>query len=337
MAGPRKPNGNDDDEIVDFGGRILETIRKNVLRLLILVLVIWAISSSYYQIEPEEIGLVTRFGRYIDTAPPGLHLKAPFGIDTVIRIPVQRQLKEEFGFRTTQVDTRSEYETEDQSALESRMLTGDLNVANVEWIVQYKVRDPKLYAFSVRDASRTLRDMTEAAMRQVVGDHSVTEVLTIGREAVQAGAKDALQQLCDRYGIGIEVLQLVLQDVNPPEQVRDSFNEVNEAIQERERVVNQAWAQYNTVIPEARGKAEQALQSAEGYATERVNQAEGDVQAFTALQAEYAKAPKVTRTRMYLETMTKVLPAARRRVVIDRDLRNLMPLMSLDGRLGGTP
>lgn len=337
MAGPKRPNGNDEEEIVDFGGRFMERVRKNLLRLVVLGLALWAASSSYYQIEPEEIGLVMRFGRYTDTATPGPHLKAPFGIDSVIRIPVQRQLKEEFGFRTTQVDARTEYATEDESALESRMLTGDLNVANVEWIVQYKVRDPKLYAFSVRDASRTLRDMTEAAMRQVVGDHSVTEVLTIGREAVQSDAKNALQTLCDRYGIGIEVLQLVLQDVNPPEQVRDSFNEVNEAIQERERLVNQAWAKYNTVIPEARGKAEQTLQSAEGYATERVNEAEGDVQAFVALQAEYAKAPKVTRTRMYLETMRKVIPKARRRVVIDRDLRNLMPLMSLDGKIGGTP
>lgn len=335
MAGPRKPNGNAEDEIVDFGGRVLETIRKNLLRLLVVVLVLWAFSSSYYQLEPEEIGLVTRFGRYIETTEPGLHLKAPFGIDSVIRIPVQRQLKAEFGFRTEEVDVRTQYSTGDDAAQESRMLTGDLNVANVEWIVQYKIRDPKLYAFSVRDASRTLRDMTEATMRRVVGDHSVSEVLTFGREAVQTEAKNALQELCDRYGTGIEVLQLVLQDVNPPEAVRASFNEVNEAIQERERAVNQAWAKYNTVIPEARGKAEQAVQSAEGYATERVNQAEGDVQHFSALQTEYAKAPKVTRTRMYLETMTKVMPTARRRVVIDKDLRGLMPLLSLDGKIGG--
>lgn len=335
MAGPRIPNGNDDDELVDFGGRFLEAIRKNILRLLIIVIVLWAGSSSYYQIEPEEIGLVTRFGRYIDTASPGLHLKIPFGIDMVMRIPVQRQLKAEFGFRTQQPDIRTEYDEDADTAHESSMLTGDLNVANVQWIIQYKIRDPKLYAYSVRDASRTLRDMTEASMRRVVGDHSVSEVLTFGREAVQSEAKTALQGLCDRYQTGIEILQLVLQDVNPPEAVRDSFNEVNEAIQERERAVNQAWAKYNTVMPEARGKAEQTVQSAEGYAAERVNQAEGDVQHFTALQAEYTKAPRVTRTRMYLETMSKVIPTARRRVVIDRELRNLMPLMSLDGKIGG--
>jgi len=337
MAGPRRPNGNGDDEIVDFGGRILESIRRNVLRILVVVLLIWGVMSSYYQIEPEEIGLVTRFGRYQQTSTPGLHLKAPFGIDEVMRIPVQRQLKAEFGFRTTQADVRTEYSRDSETALESRMLTGDLNVANVEWIVQYKIRDPKLFAFSVRDASGTLRDMSEATMRRIVGDHSVSEVLTFGREAIQSEAKTALQSLCDRYGTGIEILQLVLQDVNPPELVRDSFNEVNEAIQERERAVNQAWAQYNSVIPAARGKSEQTLQTAEGYATERVNQAEGDVQHFNQVQAEYTKAPRVTRTRMYLETMSKVIPAARRRVVIDGSLRNLMPLMSLDGKIGATP
>lgn len=335
MAGPRNTNGGGDGEFVDFGGKFMEAIRKNVLRLLIVALVFWAMSSSYYQLEPEEIGLVTRFGRYIDTAHPGFHFKAPFGIDSVIRIPVQRQLKAEFGFRTDQADVRTEYSHAGDASLEARMLTGDLNVANVEWIVQYKIRDPKLYAFSVRNASSTLRDMSEATMRRVVGDHSVNEVLTYGRETVQSEAKTALQELCDRYATGIEVMQLVLQDVNPPEAVRASFNEVNEAIQERERAVNQAWSKYNAVIPEARGKAEQTVQSAEGYATERVNQAEGDVQHFNALQTEYAKAPRVTRTRMYLETMTKVLPAARRRVVIDDNLRNLMPLLSLDGKLGG--
>lgn len=338
MAGPRRHNGGgDDDEMVDFGGRVLESIRKNLLRILIVVLVLWGISSSYYQIEPEEIGLVTRFGRYQETTTPGLHFKAPFGIDAVIRIPVERQLKAEFGFRTVQAGVQTEYSRDHDTGLESHMLTGDLNVANVEWIVQYKIRDPKLYAFSVRDPSGTLHDMSEATMRRVVGDHSVSEVLTFGREAIQTEAKVALQELCDRYRTGIEVLQLVLQDVNPPEPVRDSFNEVNEAIQERERAVNQAWAQYNSVIPEARGKAQQAVQTAEGYATERVNQAEGDVQHFNAVQAEYAKAPRVTRTRMYLETMTKVIPGARRRVVIDKDLRNLMPLMSLDGKIGATP
>jgi membrane protease subunit HflK len=190
--------------------------------------------------------------------------------------------------------------------------------------------------FNVRNVGETLRDMAEASMRQVVGDHSVTEVLTIGRESIQVSAKEALQGLCDRYHTGIEIRQLVLQDVNPPKPVQDSFNEVNQAIQERERLINQAWARYNSVIPEARGKAEQTIQAAEGYATERVNKSRGDAQRFVAMQEEYAKAPVVTRTRLYLETMTGVLPAAKRRIFVDDQIKGLLPLLPLDSpALGG--
>jgi len=269
---------------------------------------------------------------------PGPHLRLPFGMDRVIKLPVRRQLKQEFGFRTKEPGVRSEYETSDETGREARMLTGDLNVANVEWIIQYKIRDPKRFVFRVRNVENTLHDISEAAMRSVVGDHSVTEVLTVGREMIQAQAKQALQALCDRYETGIEVEQLVLQDVNPPEQVRDSFNEVNQAIQERERMINQAWAKYNSVIPETQGRALQTLQTAEGYATERVNRAKGDAQRFLALQTEYAKAPAVTRTRLYLEAMGKVLPEARQRIFIDSQLKGLLPLLPLNNQaVGGKP
>lgn len=301
-------------------------------------LLLLAISyTGYYQIEPEEIGLVTRLGQYVATSDPGLHFKFPLGIDRVIRVPIQRQLKAEFGFRTARADVRTEYASDDETEREAAMLTGDLNVAQVEWIVQYKIREPRKYVFNVREPEVTLRDMSEAAMRRVVGDHSVTEVLTVGRERVQQQTKVALQELCDRYDIGIDILQLVLQDVNPPGPVRDSFNEVNQALQEKERAINEAWAKYNSVIPEARGKAQQSIESAEGYATERVNEAQGDVAKFIALQAEYAKAPAVTRTRLYLEMMATVYPRARRLVVVDGRIKGLLPHLSLAPGQGGTP
>lgn len=305
-------------------------VREHVSWLLPVVLLLPAIMTSYYQIEPEEVGLVTRFGRYLTTSEPGLHFKLPFGIDEVFRVPIQRQLKAEFGFRTLRPDVRTEYERDNDADKEAEMLTGDLNVAQVEWIVQYQIREPRKYVFNVREANLTLRDISEATMRQVVGDHSVTEVLTVGRERVQQQAKVALQRLCDRYEIGIEVLQLVLQDVNPPAPVRESFNEVNQALQDRERAVNQAWAQYNLIIPEARGKAQQAIQSAEGYASERVNEAQGDVQRFIAMQQEYSKAPEVTRSRLYLETMAKVYPRAGKRTIVDANVGGVLPLLSLD-------
>jgi modulator of FtsH protease HflK len=319
----------------DMAGRFGRGLWKRAWGVIALLIILLSAVTSYYQVEPEEIALVTSFGRYAYTAQPGPHFKWPLGIESATKVPVQRQLKEEFGFRTARAGVHTEYEQpSEDSTRESRMLTGDLNVADVEWIVQYKIRDPYLYVFRVRDVRGTLRDASEAVMRTVVGDHSVTEVLTVGRERIQLLAKDDLQTLCNHYEMGIEILQLVLQDVNPPEAVRNSFNEVNQAIQERERSINQAWASYNAVIPEAQGKAEQAIQSAEGYATERVNNAHGDVQRFLALQTEYQKAPAVTRSRLYLETVEKVLPRAKRRIFIDDSVKGVLPLF---GMTGGKP
>jgi membrane protease subunit HflK len=323
-------HGNGSRPARGFGGGAFRFDAGQIgLLLLVLVLAVGAY-TSYYQVEPEQVALVTRFGKYIYTAQPGPHFRWPFGVDRVIKVPVQRQLKDEFGFRTLRPGVRTEYQETDETRREARMLTGDLNVADVEWIVQYKVKNPYQYVFRVRGVHDTLRDLSESVMRSVVGDHSVTEVLTVGREQIQVLARDRLQALCNRYQMGIQVLQLVLQDVNPPEAVRESFNEVNQAIQERERAINQAWAAYNSVIPEAKGKAAQQIQAAEGYATERVNDARGDVARFSALQTEYIKAPAVTRTRLYLEAIAKLMPAARRRVFIDDKLKGLIPLFSLE-------
>jgi membrane protease subunit HflK len=301
------------------------------------IVVLAALASTYYQVNADSVGVVQRFGKYI--APPrepGPHLKLPF-IDTVTYVPVQRQLKAEFGFRTTVAGVQSQFEQTAETAAESQMLTGDLNVAVVEWIVQYKVKDPYKYLFKVRNLDNprggtTFRDMNEAVMREVVGDHSVNEVLTVGREKIQVDTKVRLQQLCDRYETGIEVLQIVLQDVNPPNPVKPAFNEVNQAIQEKERAINDAWAEYNQAVPNARGEAERVIRAAEGYALERMNNAKGDVARFVNIYDEYRKAPDVTRKRLYLETMGEILPKTGRKVIIDDKNRGLLPLLNLDAK-----
>lgn len=288
--------------------------------------------TGYYQIEPDAVGVVQRFGRYVRTTEPGPHLKIPFGVEQVTKVPVQRQLKEEFGFETTNAAIRSEFKTSPERAQESLMLTGDLNVAVVEWIVQYRIKDPKLYLFHLRNVRHALRDMSEAAMRQVVGDHSVDEVLTIGREAIALQAKEELQRLCDLYQNGIEIQQLVLQDVNPPEAVKAAFNEVNQAIQEKERAINEAWADYNKAVPKAKGEAEQAVRAAEGYSLERVNNAEGDAKRFDAIYEEYKKAPAVTKKRIYLETLRELLPRLKKKVILDDKAKGILPLLQLEGK-----
>ena len=211
------------------------------------------------------------------------------------------------------------------------MLTGDLNVAVVEWIVQYRIKDPYKYVFHLRNVSDTFRDMTESTMREVVGDHSVDEVLTVGREAIALQAREALQKLCERYGNGIEIQQLVLQDVNPPDAVKPAFNEVNQAIQEKERAINEALADYNSAVPQAKGQAEQQVRAAEGYSLERVNVAEGDAKRFEAIYEEYRKAPQVTKRRLYLETLSRVLQQAGNKVVVDPQLKGVLPLLPIDG------
>jgi membrane protease subunit HflK len=300
-----------------------------VRAVLIAIAVLILLLTGYYQVEPQEVGVVQRLGRFDRTAGPGPHFKIPFGIETVTKVPVQSQLKMEFGFRTTRSDVRSEFEQGPVEHAEALMLTGDLNVAMVEWIVQYRIRDPKLWLFHVRNPEGTLRDMSEATMRLVVGDHSVDEVITIGREAIAQQAKDELQKLCDRYGIGVEVQQLVLQNVNPPDPVKPAFNEVNQAIQEKERAINEAWADYNKSVPRAKGEAEQAVRSAEGYALERVNNAEGDAKRFNSLVEEYRKAPVVTRKRIYLETMAQVAPKLGRKVILDEQAKGILPLLGI--------
>ena len=292
-------------------------------------LVVSAIWTSIFTVEPEEVGVVLTFGRYSHEAQPGLRFKLPYPIQTVTKVPVQRQLKEEFGFRTQRVGTRSTFGSVEDEAL---MLTGDLNVAVVEWSTQFRISDPYKALFRVRSLGETFRDMNEAVMRGVVGDRSVTEVLTIGRQEIASEVEVRLQEMCDQYDTGLKVEQVVLQDVNPPDEVKPSFNEVNQAQQERERMVNEARTAFNRIIPRARGEALQTIQEAEGYATDRVNRARGDASRFEALLQAYRESPEVTRRRIYLETLQEILPSTNRMVVIDEELSGLVPLLSLDGK-----
>lgn len=305
-------------------GKTLRNIGLAVLAVLVLL-------TGFYTVDPEEIGIVVRFGQYVRSSDPGLHFRIPLGVEQVIKVPVQRQLKEEFGFRTVTPDVRSQFTTAGLNE-ESDMLTGDLNAAVVEWVVQYRIVDPFKYLFRVRGVRETFRAMSEAVMRQVVGDRTVNEVLTVGRAEVASLVEQELQALCEQYETGIKVDQVVLQDVNPPDPVKPSFNEVNQAQQEREKLINQAQSEYNQVIPRARGQAEQTVQEAEGYALDRVNRAKGDAARFKAYYDAYRQSPEVTRRRIYLETMGTVLPQVQRKVVVDDAIRGVLPLLNLDGR-----
>ncbi|HVR30427.1 MAG TPA: FtsH protease activity modulator HflK [Thermoanaerobaculia bacterium] len=288
------------------------------------------LTSVFYTVDPEEVAVVVRLGKYVRQEPPGLHLKLPLGIERVWKVPVLRQLKAEFGFRTVAAGIRSEFVSQGYTD-ESSMLSGDLNAAVVEWVVQYRISNAENYQFRVRGVEETFRAMNEAVVRTVVGDRTVNEVITVGRQEIEDEVRTRLQALCDEYQTGIRVDRIVLQTVNPPDPVKPSFNEVNQAEQEKERLINEAQAQYNQVIPRAEGEALRAIQEAEGYALNRVNQAQGDASRFRALYQEYRGAPEVTRRRIYLETLAEILPKAGRKLVLDDQLEGLMPLLSMDG------
>lgn len=305
-------------------------------RLILAVIVAILLFSTWFTIDPEEAGLVLRFGRFARQVRSGLHMKLPYPLETVVKVPVERQLKEEFGFRTAEAGVRTTYSSEDFEA-ESLMLTGDLNVAVVEWTAQFRVRDPYKYLFKVRNVRKTFRDMNETVMREVVGDRSVNEVLTVGRQEIAGEVEQRLQALCDQYENGIKVEQIVLQDVNPPDAVKPSFNEVNQAQQEREKLINQARADYNQIIPRASGQAQQTIEQAEGFATDRVNRARGDAELFTQVHAAYQRAPEVTRRRMYLETMGLIYPKVKRKIVLDDKLEGILPLLPLQDQMGVKP
>jgi membrane protease subunit HflK len=304
-------------------------VKRLLPRIAVGFLIAIAALTGIKTIGPEEEGVVIQLGKYNRTLEPGLNFIVPLGIERMYKIPVQRQLKQEFGFRTSKASQRSEYSKGNYNE-ESNMLTGDLNLADVEWVVQYRITDSYRFLFRVRNAEKTLRDMSQAVMRKVVGDRTVNEVLTVGRQEVATSVEILLQQMCDEYENGIRIDQVVLQDVNPPEPVKPSFNAVNEAQQERETLINKAEAEYNRVIPRARGEAAETIQLAEAYALNRVNRARGEAERFNALFEAYIKSPEVTKQRIYLETMERVLPRIGNKIIVDEKGNNVLPLLNID-------
>lgn len=305
----------------------MEALFKNVRQIVVGALVLVLVWTGFFQIGAEEVGIITRFGKYTREVNSGLNFKIPL-IEGVVKVPVERQQKQEFGFRTVESNVRSDY-TKRGTADESLMLTGDLNLADVEWVVQYRISNAYQYLFKVRHPEITLRDLSESSMRQVVGDRTVNEVLTVGRTEVALAVKDLIQNLSDEYELGICIEQVVLQDVNPPDPVKSAFNAVNEAQQEKETLINQAKSEYNRVIPHARGQARETIQKAEGYATARVNNAQGEATRFELLYQEYVKAPEVTRRRLYMETIQRVLPELGNKIITDQEGNNVLPLLQM--------
>lgn len=302
---------------------------------IIIMLIILAIlaSSTFYTVGVDEVGVVQRFGKYVRTTQPGLNFKLPAGIEKVTNVKVRRVYKEEFGFRSADEEGRSRFSAASETANVSLMLTGDLNVAVVPWIVQYRIKDPYNYLFKVHDVRRLLRDMSEAAMRLVVGDRSINEVIT-KREEIAVEARGVLQKEIDIAESGIHVVTIEMKKTNVPGPVQPSFNEVNQALQEKEQMIYQAREDYNKAIPAARGEAERTIRAAEGYALDRINRAEGDASRFRAVYAEYAKAKDITKRRLYLEAIKDLFPKMGEKYIIDADQKSLLPLLNLGGQKG---
>src|SRR5260370_11358341 len=305
---------------------------RRLIVLAILALVGLGAWTAYYTVPSDSVTVVQRFGKYLKDVPPGLHFKLPLGIDQATILPVKRQLKQEFGFATP--GATDPYQIPRDGTQETQMVTGDLNAAVVEWVVQYRISDPAKFLFDVPEPRETLRDVSESVMRGVVRDRTVDEVITIGRQEIETEALAKMQALSTKYALGISIDQVQLKNINPPEPVQVSFNEVNQAQQEKEKLINEARRDYNKVIPLAEGEKDQRIREADGYRLKRINEAEGDVARFGALLAEYIKAPEVTRRRIYIETLQGVMPGLRSKIIVNEQTRGILPLLNFESQDG---
>jgi membrane protease subunit HflK len=295
--------------------------------------------TAYFTVPSDSVAVMQRFGRYVDVVPAGLHVRLPLGIDTATIVPVKRQLKQEFGFTTPGASDpyQGGRDGRRETKRETEMVTGDLNAALVEWVVQYRISDPVKFLFEVREPSETLRYVSESVMREVVGDRTVDEVITIGRQEIESEALFKMQALSSKYAMGVSIDQVQLKNINPPEPVQESFNEVNQAQQEKEKLINEARRDYNKVIPLAEGEKDQRIREADGYRLKADKRSGGRHDRFTALLVEYTKAPEVTRRRVYLETLQSVLPEIRSKIILDEEARGLLPFLDLNARLEDQP
>lgn len=302
-----------------------------ILRLAFLaIIIIIGVTSSFYTVPTDSQAVVLRFGKPKATKPPGLHFKLPYGIDRSIIVAVKRQLKQEFGYATAGATNKWQFTVPSEQDLEKSMVTGDLNAALVEWVVQYRIDDPQQYLFNVRDPDATLRDLSESIVREIIGDRTVDEAITIGRQEIDSIATQQLQEATAAYSMGLRIERVQLMNVNPPQAVQSSFNAVNQAQQDKETAINIANGQYNKEVPRARGEADRMISAAEGYAKKRVNEAEGDVASFEALLVEYTTAPEITRRRLYLETMSEILPRLGKTIILDEEAKGILPLLNLN-------
>ena len=321
------------DEIIDVGKKKLMDFSKWLPVVIVVLLILSGLRSFIYSIGPDEVGVIQRFGKFIGLSSPGLHAKIPFGVDRVTPIKVEKVFKEEFGFRTLEPGVRTRYSSGSYQE-ESLMLTGDLNILDVRWIVQFKIKDPVKLLFATRRPEDNIHDISEVVMRRLVGDYSVDEVLTTKREEIDDLAQQEIQRILDSYNVGVHIVTVKLLDVNPPEAVKSAFNEVNEAKQEKEKMINQAWEAYNKVIPKAKGTAEKTIRESEGYALDKINRAKGESERFLATLGEYKKSPEITRKRLYLETLAEALPRAKEKYIIDSQQKSILPLLDINKKGG---
>jgi len=300
----------------------------------LLILALLAGLNSYYTVEPQETAVVKRFGEFSHTNTAGLHFKIPLGVDQVHKVVTGRVLQREYGYRTLQADTRNRMAARGYED-ESIMLSGDLNVVDFQWTVQYKIEDPVDYLFKVHDVEGTLDDISESVIRRIVGNRYADEILTVGRASIAERAREEIQSIMDQYQAGLRIVTVQLQNVNPPDPVKGAFNEVNESQQEKERMINEAQEVYNQRIPRAQGEARQTIAQAEGYATERVNRAQGEVQLFRQILEAYEQSPDVTRRRMYIEAFESLSKNFEHLYVIDSNQNNILPHLDLGRAMGG--
>ncbi|MFA5272281.1 MAG: FtsH protease activity modulator HflK [Candidatus Omnitrophota bacterium] len=326
-------SGPTPEEIIDIGKKKFMNFSKWIPIVIIALLILIGARSLIYSIGPDEVGVIQRFGKFIGLSSPGLHAKIPFGVDKVTPMKVEKVFKEEYGFKTVASGARATSSTRKYEE-ESLMLTGDLNILDVRWIVQFKIKDPVKLLFATRSPEDNIHDISEVVMRRFVGDYSVDEVLTTKREEIDDLAQQEIQRILDTYDVGVHIVTVKLLDVNPPETVKPAFNEVNEAKQEKEKMINQAWEAYNKVIPKARGTAEKTIREAEGYAMDKINRAKGESSRFLATLEEYKKAPDITKKRLYLETLTQVLPNAKEKYIIDSQQKSILPLLDINKKGG---
>jgi membrane protease subunit HflK len=329
----RKGGGGIPPQINDFFEKFKQLKLPGGPLLILLIIILFFGSSTFFTVGVDEVGVVQRFGKFVRTTQPGLNFKLPAGIENATKVKVRRVYKEEFGFRSTREEARTRSRGGGETASVSLMLTGDLNVALVPWIVQYRIKDPYDFLFKVADVRRLLVDMSEAAMRLVVGDRSINEVIS-KREEIAIEARNVLQVELDNAESGIHIVTIEMKKTNVPGPVQPSFNEVNQAIQEKEKMIYQALEDYNKEIPTARGEADRTVKIAEGYALDRVNRAKGDASRFVAVFKEYAKAQDVTRRRLYLEMVKDLFPKLGDKYIIDSNQKNFLPLLNLGKQIG---